>query len=74
MPLSEITSFAEIAAALATVATLVYLSVQIRTNTTVQKAEARRAVQAITNDYSALIAQDKMLHEYSPSVLGKLKG
>ena len=59
MSLSEITSFAEITAALATIATLVYLAIQIRDNTVVQKAEARRAIQAISSEYSALIAQDK---------------
>lgn len=59
MSLSEITSFAEITAASATITTLVYLAIQIRDNTVVQKAEARRAIQAISSEYSALIAQDK---------------
>jgi hypothetical protein len=59
LSLSEITNFAEITAALATIATLVYLAIQIRDNTVVQKAEARRAIQSITSDYSTLIVQDK---------------
>ena len=59
MSLPEITNFAEISAALATIATLVYLAIQIRDNTVVQKAEARRAIQSITSDYATLIVQDK---------------
>jgi hypothetical protein len=59
LSLSELTSFAEISAAIATIATLVYLAMQIRDNTVVQKAEARRAVQAITSEYCTVISQDK---------------
>jgi hypothetical protein len=59
LSLTELTSFAEISAALATIATLVYLAMQIRDNTVVQKAEARRAIQAITSEYSTVISQDK---------------
>jgi hypothetical protein len=59
LSLVEATSFAEIAAALATISTLVYLAIQIRANTTVQKAEARRAIQDTTNDYSSIIGQSK---------------
>jgi hypothetical protein len=59
LSLTEATSFAEIAAALATISTLVYLAIQIRANTTVQKAEARRAIQSITSDYCSIIGQRK---------------
>ena len=59
MGLNEVTNFSEIAAAIATIITLVYLAIQIRSNTVVQKAEARRAIQAITSDYSSIIGESK---------------
>jgi hypothetical protein len=57
--LDQATSIAEIAAAVATVVTLAYLAIQIRENTAAQKADARRATQSITSDYSSTIGQDK---------------
>ena len=59
MTLDHATSFAEIAAAIATVVTLAYLALQIRENTVAQKADARRATQSITSDYSSVIGQNK---------------
>ena len=44
MSLNQVTNIAEIAAALATVITLAYLAIQIRSNNNIQKAESRRSV------------------------------
>ena len=44
MSLDQVTNIAEIAAALATVITLAYLAIQIRSNNNLQKAESRRSV------------------------------
>ena len=44
MSLDQTTNIAEIAAAIATVVTLAYLAIQIRTNNRLQKAESRRSV------------------------------
>ena len=56
MTISEMGSLGELVAALATVATLIYLALQIRANTRVSQVESRRATTAQTLELSALIA------------------
>ena len=56
MTISELGSLGELVAALATVATLIYLAVQIRSNTRVSRVESRRTTTAQTLEFSSLIA------------------
>ena len=59
MTLDQATNFAEIAAAIATIATLAYLAVQIRNNNKLQKSESRRAGMSQSTMLSAAIGQSK---------------
>jgi hypothetical protein len=58
MNLQDFGSIGELIAALATVVTLAYLAVQIRSNTTAVKVEGRRATRAMTTAMRVAIAQD----------------
>ena len=58
MTLQDFGSLGELIAAIATVATLIYLAIQIRGNTLVSKAEARRASRDSANPASLAVAQD----------------
>ncbi len=49
MTIQELGSLGELIAAVATVATLIYLAIQIRSNTVVAKAEARRSVRGLAS-------------------------
>jgi len=54
----DLGSIGELVAAVATVATLVYLAVQVRANTAAARAEARRATNAAGTAIRVAIAQD----------------
>ncbi len=56
MTISDLGSLGELVAAIATVATLIYLAIQIRSNTRVSRVESRRTTTAQTLEFSALIA------------------
>ena len=58
MTIQDIGSLGELIAAVATVATLIYLAVQIRANTIVSKAEARRASNLISSGVNLAIVKD----------------
>lgn len=63
MTLQDFGSLGELIAAIATVATLIYLAIQIRGNTLVSKAEARRATRDASNAANLAVAQDgEMAH------------
>ena len=59
MTLEEFGIIGEIAASVATVITLAYLAIQIRTSNKVQLTESRRAVQSMASEFSAVIGSDK---------------
>jgi hypothetical protein len=56
MTIEQMGSLGELIAAIATIATLLYLSIQIRANTNATRVESRRTTQRQANEYSALIA------------------
>ena len=58
MTLQDLGSLGELIAAIATVATLIYLAIQIRGNTLVSKAEARRASSEASNWALSAVVQD----------------
>ena len=58
MNIQELGSLGELIAAIATIATLLYLSIQIRANTKATHLESRRTTQRQANEYSALIANN----------------
>ena len=57
MSLDQVTNIAQIAAALATVITLAYLAIQIRSNNNLQKAESRRSVLSHSAQLATAIGQ-----------------
>jgi hypothetical protein len=58
MSLEQVTNIAEIAAAFATVATLVYLSIQIRKSNTLQTSESRRATINASLPLASIVGQN----------------
>ena len=58
MTLQDLGSLGELIAAIATVATLIYLAIQIRANTVVSKAEARRTTRLISSRVNLAIVKD----------------
>lgn len=58
MTIQDLGSIGELVAAIATVATLIYLAVQIRANTTASKAEARRATRLSSSAVNLAIVSD----------------
>ena len=61
MTIEQLGSTGEFVAAIATIVTLIYLSIQIRANTKVAKAESRRTTTAQAGEFSALIADSSEL-------------
>ena len=59
--IQELGSLGELIAAIATVATLIYLAIQIRANTASVRAESRRDAVAQTNGFAAVVANNKEL-------------
>lgn len=59
MTIQDLGSVGELVAAIATVATLIYLSVQIRSNTAVVRAESRRGVTGLGLELQGLIASSR---------------
>ena len=58
MTIQDWGSLGELIAAVATVATLIYLALQIRANTIVSKAEARRATRVAAGGVSLAIVEN----------------
>jgi hypothetical protein len=56
--LQDLGSLGKLIAAVATIATLIYLAIQIRGNTIVSKAEARRANRGASNAANLSVVQD----------------
>lgn len=63
MNLEQLTSFAEITAAFATVITLIFLNVEIRRNNKLQRAESRRSVLNTAVQLSIAVGQSKEASE-----------
>jgi hypothetical protein len=61
MTIEQLGSIGELVAAVATVATLVYLSLQIRASTKISRVESRRTTTAQAKEFSALIANSTEL-------------
>ena len=62
MTLQEAGMFGDVITSVATVATLAYLAVQIRTANVMNVAESRRSVHNLTGDISSLIGPREFAH------------
>ncbi len=72
MTIEQLGSIGELVAAVATVATLIYLSLQIRASTKISRVESRRATTAQAHEYSALIANSPELASILRTGLGDI--
>ena len=63
MPLSQITNIFEIIASIATVTTLAYLAIQIRSSNRLQRAESRRTVMSQSTNLAMTLGQSKQASE-----------
>ena len=59
LTIQDLGSIGELIAAVATIATLVYLAIQIRANTSAMRAESRRSSNTQAQNYSAAIGTSK---------------
>jgi hypothetical protein len=63
LPLSQITNIFEIIASIATVITLAYLAMQIRSNNSLHKAESRRTIMSQSANLAMTLGQSKEASE-----------
>ena len=61
MTIEQLGSLGELIAAIATVATLIYLALQIRASTKISRAESRRTTTSQSSEFSSLIANNPEL-------------
>ena len=59
MSIQDLGSIGELIAALATIATLVYLAIQIRANTKITYVESRRGAMSRVNDYASILSENR---------------